>query len=102
MATPAEPHHLFWTANGDPRNCIVIGYTYASLSNSGRDKPIYYEFKTIRNGTETATTGAVVAQLDWSMHDQLGSVTIQQRQQFMSYMAMKGKTASYVRSAHRF
>ena len=41
--------------------------------------------------------GAVVAQLDWSAHDQLGTATIQGREQFMSYMVMKGKTPSYVR-----
>lgn len=39
----------------------------------------------------------MVAQLDWSAHDQLGMATIQQREQFMSYMVMKGKTSSYVR-----
>ncbi|KZT74005.1 hypothetical protein DAEQUDRAFT_648649, partial [Daedalea quercina L-15889] len=89
MATP-ELHHLFWTADDDPRNCVVIGYTYGSPSNEGRDKPIFYHFKTSQIDTESVTKvttgeGNTVAQLDWSMHDQLGLVTIQQRQVFMSY-----------------
>ncbi|EPT06239.1 hypothetical protein FOMPIDRAFT_1110638 [Fomitopsis schrenkii] len=99
MSVP-EPHHLFWTADDDPRNCVVIGFTYNSPSNNGRDKPIYYHFQTGTMGTETVTKvqtgdGAVVAQLDWSAHDQLGMATIQRRERFMSYMVMKGKTAPY-------
>ena len=54
MSMPG-PHHLFWTADDDPRNCIVIGYTYNSASNNGRDKPIYYHFKTGPIGADTVT-----------------------------------------------
>lgn len=99
-----EPNHLFFTSKDDPReDCIIIGFTYGTFTADGTDKPIFYRFTTEQTPSgETRTriargNGEFVASLDWSMHDQLGMVSIGEMRRPMSYWYIRNPTNNNIR-----
>ncbi|KIY51008.1 hypothetical protein FISHEDRAFT_38455 [Fistulina hepatica ATCC 64428] len=84
MATPT--YNLFFTGKDDPRRCVIIGED---------TKPHLFCFETTERLMSTKTTVQkdnrdIVAQLDWSPGNHLGSVTLHHRRYAMSQMVLPG------------
>ncbi|KII89003.1 hypothetical protein PLICRDRAFT_592850 [Plicaturopsis crispa FD-325 SS-3] len=85
------PFDLYFTGRDDPRDgCIIIGEDV---------QPIYYEFETQSSHAGSRTTvlrnsGEVVAWCDWAPGDNLGLITLGNRQFHMSQLVLPGSTAT--------